>query len=173
MNTLILGNIVAFIAASLSIIIGSLKNRKKIIYIQALQSFTYSISNTILGGISGAIADLIGVTRNVLCYKEKLTKVAILLLITISTILTFTFNNLGLIGLFPLFNTIIYTSFINEKDPFKFKLLFLITSTLWFFYSFTIKNYTSAVFNLFGIITSIIAAYQIYKDNKKQNKQQN
>jgi len=169
MNTLILGNAIALFAASFSIILGIIKNRKKIIYIQILQSFTYAISNIILGGISGAIADLIGVIRNILCYKEKLTKVAILSLIILSTLLTLVFNNLSFIGFLPLFSTIIYTSFMNEKNPLKFKLLFLINSILWFFYSLVIKNYPSAIFNLFAIIASAITAYQIYK---KQNKQQ-
>jgi len=172
MNTIFIGNAVAFIAASFSIILGIIKNRKKLIYIQTIQSLTYTISNTILGGISGAIANFIGMIRNILCYKEKLTKVAILLIIIISTILTLVFNNLDFIGLLPLFATIIYTCFINEKNPLKFKLLFLITSTLWFFYDLSIKAYTSAIFDLFAIITSTIAAYQIYKSSKKE-KQQN
>lgn len=173
MNLIIIGNIIALIAASISIIIGIIKNRKKIIYIQTIQFFTYTISNLVLGGISGAIADLIGMVRNILSYKEKLTKFAITLILVISTILTLMFNNLGFIGLLPLFSTIIYTVFINEKNPLKFKLLFLITAILWFFYDFAIKAYTSATFDFFTIITSSVTAYQIYKDNKKQNKQQN
>ena len=74
MNNLVIGNIVAFIAASFSLIIGIIKNRKKIIYIQTIQSFTYTISNIILGGFSGAIANLINAIKNILSYKEKLTK---------------------------------------------------------------------------------------------------
>ena len=173
MNILIIGNIIALIAASLSINLGLIKNRKKLIYMQTIQSFTYTISNTILGGISGAIANLIGAIRNILSYKDKLTKFTIILIILISTLLTIKFNNLGFIGLLPLFNTIIYTAFINEKNPLKFKLLFLITSILWFFYDLTIKAYTSALFDFLAVVTSTIAAYQIYKNNKKQNKRSN
>ena len=173
MNTLVIGNVVALVAASISLIMGLIKNREKLIYIQSIQFFIYTIVNIILGGISGAIANIMGLIRNILCYREKLTKVAILLIIIISTVLILSFNNLGFIGLLPLFNTIIYTYFINEKNPFKFKLLFLVTVILWFIYDLTIKSYTSAVFDFFTIITSTIAAYQIFKNSKKQKKQQN
>ncbi len=172
MNTLIIGNIVALLGASFSLIIGFIKNRKKLIFIQSIQFFIYSIANVILGGISAVIANVVGLIRNILCYKEKLTRVAILLIIIISIVLTLAFNNLGFIGLLPLFNTIIYTYFINEKNPLKFKILFLITVILWFIYDLTIKSYTSSAFDLFAIVTSSISAYQIYKNNKKE-KQQN
>ena len=167
MNILILGNIVAFIAASLSIIIGIVKKREKIIYVQTIQLFTYTIANLILSGFSGAIADFIGMIRNILSYKGKLTKIAITLIIVTSTILTLVFNNLGFIGLLPLISTIVYTIYINEKNPFKFKILILITSILWFIYDITIKAYASAIFDFFTIIASIITAYQIYKSNPK------
>ena len=175
MNTIIIGNIIALIAASFSLIIGILKNRKKIIYIQIIQSFTFTLSNIILGGFSGAIANFISTFRNILSYKEKLTKAMIIIIILVSTILTLIFNNLGFIGLLPLFYTIIYTLFINIKDEIKFKIIIIITSFFWLIYDITIKAYTSTFFDIYVIITSAITAYQIYKykHNQKQNKQQN
>ena len=173
MNILIIGNIIALIGSSLSIILGIIKNREKIIYVQTIQFFIFTIANFVLGGISGAIANLIGLVRNLLCYKEKLTKVAMLLIVIISSILILGFNNLGFIGLLPLFNTIIYTVFINEKHPLKFKILFLITVILWFIYDLTIKSYTSAIFDTFAIITSIITVYQLYQKQKFPKKATN
>ena len=172
MNIIIIGNIVALIASSISLFIGIIKNRKKIIYIQTIQSFTYSISNIILGGFSGAIANFVSAIRNILSYKEKLTKPLIILIILISTILTLIFNNLGFVGLLPLFYTIIYTIFINTRDIFRFKILIISTSFFWLIYDITIKAYISAFFDLYVIITSSITAYQIYKSNKIK-KQQN
>lgn len=168
MNPLIIGNIVAFIAASISLIIGIIKSKKKVLYIQTIQYIFYSIANIILGGFSGAIANMISIIRNILCYKEKLTKTLIWLIIIFSTILTLIFNNLGIIGLLPLFNTIIYTIFINIKDEFKFKILILTQMILWFIYDFTIKSYTSAAFDFATAIASAITAYQIYKNNSKK-----
>lgn len=172
MNTLILGNVIALIAASLSVVIGIIKSKKKVLFTQTIQHITYAIADFILGGITGAITNLIGIFRNVLCYKEKLNKIKIILIILISTILTLMFNNLGLIGLLPLFNNIVYTIFINVKDEFKFKILILTQMILWLIYDLTIKAYTSAVFEVITIISCIITGYQIYI-NRKNKKQQN
>ena len=166
MNTIIIGNIVAFIAASISLIIGIIKSKKKVLYVQTIQYSIYSIANFILGGFSGAIANGISIIRNILCYKEKLTRPIILLIIIVSTILTLSFNNLGFIGILPLFNTIVYTIFINIKDEFKFKILILTQMILWFIYDLTIRSYTSAAFDFITAIASAITAYQIYKNSK-------
>jgi len=171
MNTLIIGNIIALIGASFSLIIGVIKNREKIIYVQTIQFFIYTIVNIILGGITGAIANFIGMIRNILCYKEKLTKTAMLLIILIASILTLIFNNLGFIGLLPLFNTIIYTAFINEKNPLRFKILILVTIILWFIYDITIKSYISAIFDLVSLIAGLVSTYQIYKSIKEKKQQ--
>lgn len=172
MNTIILGNIIAFIAASTNIIIGVIKSKKKILYIQTIQYITYAIADFILGGITGAITNLISIFRNVLCYREKLNNFIVLLIILISIILTLMFNNLEFIGLLPLFNNIIYTLFINIKDEFKFKILILVQMILWLIYDLTIKSYTSAIFEVITIISCIITGYQIYM-NRKREKQQN
>lgn len=172
MNTIVIGNIVALIAAAISVFTGIIKNKKKILYVQTIQYITYSIANLILGGFSGVIANLISIFRNILCYKEKLNKIMITLIILSSIILTLLFNNLGFIGLLPLFNSIFYTLFINIKDEFKFKLLILIQTILWLIYDLTIKSYASAIFEIFTIISCIITAYQIYI-NRKKEKQQN
>jgi len=172
MNTLILGNIIAFVAASINIIIGIIKNKKKILFAQTIQYVTYAIADFILGGITGAITNLISIFRNILCYKGKLNKIMIGIIILISIILTLMFNNLGFIGLLPLFNNIIYTIFINVKDELKFKILILIQVFLWLIYDLTIKSYTSAIFEVITIISCIITSYQIYISRKK-GKQQN
>ena len=172
MNKIIIGNFIALFAASLSIIIGFIKNKKDILSIQTLQYLVYTISNIILGGFTGAITDLISIVRNILSYKEKLTKRIITLIIIISIILTLMFNNLGLIGLFPLFGNIIYILFINTTDEFKFKILILITMLFWLVYDITIKSYTSAVFDLVSIMACLISAFHMYTTNKKE-KQQN
>jgi len=172
MNTLILGNIIALIAASLSVVIGIIKSKKKILFTQTIQYIAYAIADFILGGITGAITNLISIARNILCYKEKLNKIMVISIILISTILTLMFNNLGFIGLFPLFNNIVYTIFINIKDEFKFKILILTQMILWLIYDLTIKAYTSAIFEVITIISCIITAYQIYI-NRKKEKQQN
>lgn len=167
--TLMLGNLIAFIASILMVIVNYSKNKKNIIFLQTIQISLFVISNIILGGITGAIINAFNVIRNILCYKNKLTKTNIIIILAIVTILSICFNNLSLIGLLPLLSTIIYTIFMNTKSTIKLKLLILLSMILWAIYDFTIMSYTSGIFDILGALASIISIYQL-KVNKKQYK---
>lgn len=169
MNTLIIGNIIALLASIVMVVVGYLKDKKKILITQTIQIGLFVISNLVLGGITGAIINVISGVRNILCYKEKLNKIAIIILIVISITFSFAFNNLGLIGLLPLASTVLYTLFMNTKDVIKFKVLILSTCVLWAIYDIFIKSYTSACFDIMTILTSIISMIQIKQKstNKK------
>lgn len=161
MAQIICGNIVALIGSILMVISGSLKNSKKIIYVQTIQILAFTISTLILGGYTGAIINLISIVRNILCYKDKLTKNMKILLIVPSIILSLLFNNLGFIGLFPLISLIVYTCFMSTKNTIRLKSIILFTVILWFAYDIFIRSYTSAIFDFFTIIASLITIYQL------------
>ena len=72
MVSIIIGNIIAFIASILMVYSGMLKQKKKILYFQTVQIGLSVISNIILGGITGAIINALSLIRNILCYKDKL-----------------------------------------------------------------------------------------------------
>lgn len=166
MSLVLIGNIIALIASFLILIISYLKNKKDIIKVQTLQVILLAISNIVLGGITGAITNSITVIRNILCYKEKLTKKKAIVIATLIATLGLLFNDSGLIGLLPLSSTIIYTLFINTKDPIKLKLLILMNLVFWGIYDLTIKSYTSAFFEFTGSISSIVTIIQMTKNNK-------
>ena len=167
MNILISANFIALIASSLAILVGPIKNRNKIIIIQIIQSFLFSISNFLLGGFSGFFSNLIDIIRNILCYKNKLTKDIIILIIFLLFICTLKFNNLGLIGFLPFLATLVYTIFINQKNPIKFKLLVASTVLLWVIHDLFIRSYTSAIFNSFNCLLSLITAYNLSIQKQK------
>ena len=58
MTALVLGNIIALIAASMQFIVGIIKNRKKALYVQTVQYGVFAVSSFILGGFSGTIANI-------------------------------------------------------------------------------------------------------------------
>ena len=103
----VVGNVIAFIAALIMVYSGLMKNKKKIIYAQSVQLGLISISDLIMGGVTGAIVNLVSCVRNILCYKNKLNITAKILITLITTILSIKFNNLGFIGLLPLISTIV------------------------------------------------------------------
>lgn len=169
MNTILIANAIALIASLLMVYTGYIKKKEKILFFQTIQIGLSVISNLILGGITGAIINALGLIRNILCYKEKLNKIAQIILIILSILLGVYFNNLALIGLLPIISNVVYIVFMNIKDVIKFKYLIIFTMTMWLVYDIYIMSYTSAVFDLGTMIANIIAVIQI-KRNKGEEK---
>ena len=168
MTNIIIGNVIAFVASILMVYSGVLKEKKKILYMQNIQIGLSSIGNLILGGINGAIINTLGCIKNILYYKDKLRFKEKIIITIIATILSFIFNNSGIIGLLPLVNTIFYMWLMNENDIIKFKALIIFTALLWLIYDFSIKSYVSSIFNFMYIIANIISIIQIVKQNKEK-----
>lgn len=157
----VVGNVIAFIAALIMVYSGLMKNKKKIIYAQSVQLGLISISDLIMGGITGAIVNLVSCVRNILCYKNKLNITAKILITLITTILSIKFNNLGFIGLLPLISTIVYIWTMDTKNVIKLKIVIIFTMITWFIYEMTIKLYISAIFDIANIIANIITIKKI------------
>lgn len=161
---IIIGNIIAFIACSIMVYSGYLKQKNKILYAQTTELILAVISNIFLGGITGAIVNALGCIRNILCYKEKLNNMAKFIIIAIVAILSLSFNNLGFIGILPVISMIIYIVFMNVKDVVKFKFLIIISMILWLVYDAYIKSYISVSFDFMNIVVNIISIIQIKKN---------
>lgn len=158
---IIVGNIIALIASILMVYSGVIKQKKKIIYVQTIQIGLLVISNFVLGGFTGAIINALSFIRNILCYKNKLGMKEKIIIIMLSLILSLTFNNLGIIGLFPLIGSVTYILFMDIKNVIKFKILTIFTTAIWLIYDINIKSYTSAIFDVMFIIANIIAIFQL------------
>ena len=137
------------------------KTKEKILYFQTVQIGMSVMSNIILGGITGAIINVLSMIRNILCYKDKLGLKEKIVITIVAVILTFKFNNLGYIGLLPLLSTVIYIWLMNIKNLKKFKLLIAFTMLMWFIYDIVINSYTSAIFDFMTIIANIATIFQI------------
>ena len=164
---IIIGNIIALIASIIMVYSGFLKQKRTILYVQTIQIGLSVLSNIVLGGITGAIINALSCVRNILCYKDKLDIKAKIILIFLATILSLIFNNLGVIGLFPVISTITYILLMNTKNVVKFKWLIIFTMLMWLIYDLFIKSYTSAIFDFMNIVANIISIIQIRFKNKK------
>lgn len=161
MSYIVIGNIIALMASIAMVYAGILKNKKQILSAQTVQCGLFILSNIILGGIPGAIVNFLSCIRNILCYKEKLGIFEIIILTILSVGLTVIFNELGIMGLLPMISTVLYIFFMNTKSLVKFKILVIFTTVLWLIYDICIKSYTSALFDLFCVITNVISLIQI------------
>ena len=165
--SVVIGNIISLLASVLMTYSGYIKSKGKFLIVQIVQMSLSALSNFILGGITGTIINLVNIIRNVLCYKNKLNKYSIILILTLSISLSLYFNNLSFIGILPLISTILYTTLMNVKDIKKFKYLTITTMILWFIYDIYIMNYVSALFDLLTIGSNSIAIYQLKNIAKK------
>lgn len=168
MNVLI-ANIVALIASIIMVSVGLIKKKKRIIYVQTIQIALFVLSNILLGAISGIIINSISCIRNILCYKNKLTKNAKIIIIILSTILTLVFNNQGVMGLLPLISSVIYIIYMDQKNVIKYKNILRFTLILWLIYDFYIMSYTSSFFDLISVISTTIGINELKKKGKKKS----
>lgn len=167
MTNIIIANIVALIASLLMVYTGIIKRKDRIVLIQTIQISLSVLSNVLLGGITGAIINAISCIRNILCYKEKLGKLAKTLIIIASIVPSLMFNNLGFIGVLPIISAVAYTLFMDTKDIIKFKYLTIFIMFLWCTYDLYIKAYSSAAFDFMTIIANIISMIKIKSASKK------
>lgn len=173
MIILIIGNIIALIASLIMVYSGTLKNKKKIVYFQGIQIGLLVISNLVLGGISGAIINVISLIRNILCYMDKLKTKEKIVISLLATILMLKFNNSGFLGYLLLISTVAYIWLMNIKNVIKFKLLIVFTMIIWFIYDLAIKSYTSAVFDAIAMIVNLITIFRIKNNNNYRITQTN
>ena len=158
---IIIGNIVALVASCIMVYSGYLKKKDKILLVEIIHNFLFALSNFILGGITGSIVNLICISRNYLCYTEKLSNMAKVILLSLTLVLSVLFNRIGIIGYFPVISFTIYTLFINTKNIIRFKILIIFIMTLWVLHDIYIKSYVSAGFDLMCIISNTVALIQI------------
>lgn len=154
MISILIANIIDFIASMVQIYSGVVKEKHKILLLQILQLGMQSVSMLLLGAIPGAISNVLSCIRNYLCYKNIFTWPIKIILIILSFILTVFFNNQGALGYLPFVVCTAYVLFMDIQDPIKFKILVTLTFIPWIFYYLIIQSYTGAVFATATVIAN-------------------
>ncbi|MCR5747632.1 MAG: YgjV family protein [Lachnospiraceae bacterium] len=92
---IVIANIIDLIAALIQVGSGTIKQKTRILIVQIIQLMMQALSMLILGGITGAVSNLISCFRNYLCYKEKLNTLWKVIIIAASVALTIILNDQG------------------------------------------------------------------------------
>ena len=153
---IIAANIIDLLAALIQVGSGSIKQKTKILIVQIIQLLMQAVSMLLLGGITGAISNVLSCFRNYLCYKEKLTSLWKAILIAASVGMTIALNDQGLLGIIPAAVCTVFIIFMDVKDPVKFKLLVTLSFVPWMIYHFILKSYVGAAFDVATIITNTV-----------------
>ena len=166
--TIVTANVIDFIAALIQVSSGTIKQKAKILVVQTIQLLMQAVSMLLLGGVTGAVSNVLSCYRNYLCYKEQLNGFWKSILIVASAVMTILLNEQGFLGIIPAAVCTIYIMFMDIKDPVKFKLLVTLSFVPWMFYHFALKSYVGAIFDAATILTNVITLYfMIRKKNAK------
>lgn len=164
--TVIIANIIDFVAALIQVGSGSIKKKSKILAVQTVQLLMQAVSMLLLGGVTGAVSNVLSCYRNYLCYKDKLTKVWKGVLIGASLAMTVLLNEQGLLGIIPAAVCTVYILLMDMKDPVKFKLLVTLSFVPWLIYHFALKSYVGAFFDAATVITNAVTLFAMIKEKK-------
>ena len=164
---IIIANIIDFVAAIVQVGSGAIKKKSRILIVQTVQLLMQAVSMLLLGGVTGAVSNVLSCFRNFLCYKDKLNIVWKIILIIASIAFTIALNDQGFLGIIPAAVCTIYIIFMDVKDPVKFKLLVTLSFVPWAFYHFILKSYTGAIFDVATVVTNAVTLFKMVKDNKE------
>jgi len=164
---IIIANIIDFVAAIVQVGSGAIKKKSRILIVQTVQLLMQAVSMLLLGGVTGAVSNVLSCFRNFLCYKDKLNVVWKAILIVASIGFTIALNDQGLLGIIPAAVCTIYIIFMDIKDPVKFKLLVTLSFVPWAVYHFILKSYTGAIFDVATVVTNAVTLFKMIKDNKE------
>lgn len=163
MKNILIGNFVLFAASLIMVSLGLFKNKKKILLMQTIQIFMMAIGCLFLGSIPATVINLFACARNILAYHDKLNKNNKIILIVFSSVISFVFNNIGIVGLFPIISSVLFILFVDTKDICRYKGLEITSTSLWLIHDVCVLAYSAAVFDIFTIITNLIGLCQIKK----------
>lgn len=168
MSNIIIGNAIMFISSALMMIAGLPKKKQTCLILQTIQIFGMALGNLFLGSFPGFFINCCSGTRNLFASKGKLNMPLKLIIITVSTIVSIMFNNIGFLVIFPILSLASFTLFMDTKDVILFKWLIILGNALWFVHDISVASYVAVAFDILGTITNLISIYGIKKEKSPQ-----
>jgi hypothetical protein len=162
---LIIGNVFSLLSAICIAVSVIKKSKADLIWWQIFDVLFCIFSNIALYTYAALTTNLLSLIRNILAYKNKLTKTITIILLILCIIIGLLANNRGIIGLFPITASASYTIFIYiTKNEQQMRWALVSNLLLWFVHDFYVQSYPLA---LTDVILSIWTCLQIYKNKKK------
>lgn len=150
---LILGNIFSLLSAICIAVSVIKKSKNDLIWWQIIDVIFCILSNIALYTYSALTTNSISLIRNILAYKNKLSKNITWILLILCVIAGLWANNRGIIGLFPIIASASYTVFIyTTKNEQQMRWALVSNLILWFVHDAYVQAYPSALTDFVLII---------------------
>ena len=167
---ILLGNIVAFSGCIIMVLIGFVKEKKKILLLQCVQCAFMGTGNLLLGGVSGFISNGVSIVRNLVLLKYENTPVLKIGFIAVQVLLTVLTGDGSMIQWLPVIATVIFVCCFDLKNVVAFKSVLTIGQSLWLIYDLFYYNYVAVVFDMMTLISTVIGIRMLLKENKEKHR---
>jgi len=171
MNTVLLGNIIATIGAIIMVCIGLIRSKRNILLAQSLQFLIMGIGNLVLGGFSGFLSNMLGITRNLVCLRWNLNTPLKVLFIALQTALTLLINHEGWTAFLPVIAATAFTLVLDTENVLLVKSVIIVGQICWTIYDLSIRNYASAAFDIFTIVSNLAGIIMICRKKNSQTQE--
>lgn len=154
---LLLGNCLSLIGCIVMVAIGLVKKKEKILLYQCAQYIFMGLGNLVLGAVSGTVANLVGIVRNLVFAKTGGSTWLKVLFIAIQVGFTAISWNGQLIEVLPILATVLFVWFLDTGSDLLFKAVNLGCMFLWAAYDWHYRNYVAFTCDVLTIVSCAIA----------------
>lgn len=163
MNLLLIGNAVSMVGCLIMVGIGFLKKKSHILMAQSVQCAFMGFGNLILGGVSGFIANVVSILRNLVFAKFNVTTPLKILFIVLQVVLSLNSLGDGLVCWIPILASVVFTWFLDTKSEATLKIVILSTQVMWLIYDIYYHNYVAASFDVLTMGSNLIGFFMVRK----------
>ena len=161
---LLLGNIVSFFGCIVMVAVGFIKNKDSIMKVQCLQFGLMGLGNLILGAMGGFVSNGVSIIRNLVFTRMGATPRMKVGFIVVQVVLTMLSGGNGLIEWLPIISAVVYTWFLNLKNPVTFKMMIICCQLMWLVYDWYYLNYVAVTFDVLTVISTVIGIRMLLKE---------
>jgi len=159
----ILANAVSFIGCILMVLTGFVKKKENILWVQCVQFVFMGIAHLMLGATGGLVCCLVSIVRNIAFTKLSSTFAMKVCFIFVQVVLTFLAGSFAWIELLPIMAAVIFTWFLDLKNPVHFKIMLIFAQLMWVFYDFYYGNFSAGVFDVLTIGSNLAGIWMLLK----------
>lgn len=163
MNLLLIGNAVSFIGCLIMVGIGLLKKKSHILIAQSIQCLFMGAGNLLLGGVSGFIANIVTIIRNLVFARFPITTTLKIVFIAAQVLLSLGSLGDGWVCWLPILAAAVFTWALDTKSEAKLKLVIISTQVMWLIYDIYYHNYVATTFDVLTMCSNLIGFFMVRK----------
>jgi len=167
--TVLIGNIIALAGCTLMVLVGLIKEKRKILSVQCIQFLLQGASNLILGGYSGFIANIVSILRNLAFNKFKVSLWLKIFFVALQLVLSLGTLSANIVSWLPLIAAVLFTWFLDLKNEVHLKIVIIISQVMWLIYDYVHLNFVSVAFDCFTMVSTVVGIFLILRDRRREN----